>query len=285
MFRTLGVLCMEKCLISVIIPVFNRPVQIKRAVDSVLCQSYKNLECIVINDGSTDSTIDVLKEYGDKIDVITTENRGVSAARNTGVKDSSGKYIAFLDSDDEWKQKKLEKQISHLIEENYRVAQTEEIWIRNGKFLNKTKKHIKPVDDIFIPSLDICMVSPSTVIMEKELFEEYGGFDETLAVCEDYDLWLRMSFKERFGLLNENLVIKYGGHEDQLSNTTALDRYRIMSLLKILSTHKDLSLFHYSEIKKMLDRKLEIYLAGAKKRGNIEGIEWAEKILKSYRTP
>ncbi|HNW82992.1 MAG TPA: glycosyltransferase [bacterium] len=273
---------MEKSLISVIIPVFNRPVQIKKAVDSVLCQSYKNFECIIINDGSTDETLDVLKEYGKKIKIITTENHGVSAARNTGVKNASGKYLAFLDSDDEWKPKKLEKQLFHLIQGNYRVAQTEEIWIRNGKFLNKTKKHIKPVDDIFIPSLDICMVSPSTVIMEKTLFEDYSGFDETLAVCEDYDLWLRMSFKERFGLLNENLVIKYGGHTDQLSNTPALDKYRIMSLIKILSTHRDLSDFHHSEIIKMLNRKLEIYLAGAKKRGNTEGVDWAEKLLQFH---
>lgn len=272
---------MGQDLISVIIPVFNRPVQIKRAIDSVLCQSYKNIECLVTNDGSTDSTMDVLKGYGDKISIITTGNCGVSAARNEGVKNASGKYIAFLDSDDEWKPKKLEKQITHLLKGNYRISQTEEIWIRNGTFLNKTKKHIKPVDDIFIPSLDICMVSPSAVMMEKALFKAYSGFDEALAVCEDYDLWLRMSMNEKFGLLDEPLTIKYGGHKDQLSATVALDRYRIISLSKILTITENLSEFHKTAMQNMLKRKIEIYSNGARKRGNLENVKWAEKIIKS----
>jgi glycosyltransferase involved in cell wall biosynthesis len=266
-------------LISAIIPVFNRPELVKRAIDSVINQSFKHFEIIVIDDGSTDETSIVLKGYGDKIKVITTENKGVSAARNTAVKNTTGKYIAFLDSDDEWKKDKLQKQYYHLIENNYKVTQTEEIWIKDGKFKNKTKKHIKPFDDIFIPSLDICMVSPSAVMMEKALFEAYGGFDETLAVCEDYDLWLRMSLNEKFGLLDEPLTIKYGGHHDQLSKTPALDRYRIISLSKILSTTQDLSEFHKTEMVKMLKQKVEIYANGARKRGNLENASWAEKIM------
>lgn len=266
--------------ISVVIPVFNRPEQIKRAIDSVLKQTFKNFEIIVVDDGSTDETPVVLKSYADMIKVITTENCGVSATRNTGVKNANGKFVAFLDSDDEWKKDKLQKQFDHLVQNNYRVTQTEEIWIRDGKFKNKTKKHIKPVDDIFIPSLDICMVSPSSVMMEKALYEEYGGFDETLAVCEDYDLWLRMSFKERFGLLEEQLVIKYGGHADQLSSVPTLHSYHIISLSKILSTTCNLSEFHKIEMQKMLKKKIEIYANGARKRGNIENALWAEGMLK-----
>ena len=126
------------------------------------------------------------------------------------------------------------------------------------------------------------MVSPSAVMMEKALFEAYGGFDETLAVCEDYDLWLRMSLNEKFGLLDEPLTIKYGGHTDQLSATTALDRYRIISLSKILTTTKDLSGFHKTEMTKMLKRKIEIYANGARKRGNLENALWAERIVEKH---
>jgi len=269
-------------LISAIIPVFNRPVLVKRAINSILSQTYKNFEIIVVDDGSTDETPVVLKGYDGRINSIRTENHGVSAARNTAVHHATGKYIAFLDSDDEWKKDKLQKQFDHLIQYNYKVTQTEEIWIKDGKFKNKTKKHIKPVDDIFIPSLDICMVSPSAVMMEKALFEAYGGFDEALAVCEDYDLWLRMSLNEKFGLLDEPLTIKYGGHPDQLSATTALDRYRIISLSKILSTTCNLSEFHKTEMTKMLKQKVEIYANGARKRGNLENASWAEEIKKKH---
>ncbi|MGI6395227.1 MAG: glycosyltransferase family 2 protein [bacterium] len=272
-------------LISAIIPVFNRPLVVKRAIDSVLKQSFKDFEIVVVDDGSTDETPSVLKSYGSLIKVVTTENRGVSAARNKAVEKSSGKYIALLDSDDEWKKDKLSKQINHLIQNNYRITQTEEIWIRDGKFKNKTKKYIKPVGDIFLPSLDICTVSPSTVMMEKSLYEEYGGFDETMPVCEDYDLWLRMSLKENFGLLNEPLTIKYGGHEDQLSLTVALDKYRIISLAKILSSNSQLTEFQKTELVKALTKKVKIYASGAKKRENFENALWAEEILKKTTFP
>lgn len=273
---------MKSFYVSAVIPVFNRPVQIKRAVDSVLAQTYRNVECIVVDDGSTDETLSVLKEYGDRIKVISTVNRGVSAARNTGVKNATGEYIAFLDSDDEWKPEKIEKQINYMTSQKYKVSQTNETWIRNGKFANQTKKHIKTAGDIFLQSLDGCIVSLSTVVMEKTLFEKYGGFDEELAVCEDYDLWLRMSVNEKFGLIEEPLTIKYGGHSDQLSKTPALDRYRIMSLSKILNSRTDMTDLHHRELKNTLRKKLEIYLAGAKKRNNFEGTGWAEKILQSH---
>lgn len=271
---------MKSFCISAVIPVFNRPVQIKRAVDSALAQIHIQVECIVVDDGSTDETPSVLKEYGDRIKIITTANRGVSSARNTGVENTTGEYIAFLDSDDEWKPDKIEKQIRYMTTQNYKVSQTNETWIRNGKFVNQTKKHLKTEGDIFIQSLEGCIVSLSTVVMEKALFEKYGGFDENLAVCEDYDLWLRMSVNEKFGLVEESLTIKYGGHNDQLSKTPALDRYRIISLFNILNSHTDLTDFHQLELKNTLRKKLEIYLAGAKKRGNLEGISWINDLLK-----
>ena len=273
---------MIKMCISAVIPVFNRPVQIKRAIGSVLAQTFRHVECIVVDDGSTDETPSILREFGNRIKVITTANRGVSAARNTGVENATGEYIAFLDSDDEWRSEKIEKQITYMTSQNYKVSQTDETWIRNGKIANQTKKHIKTAGDIFLQSLDGCIVSLSTVIMEKTLFEKYRGFDENLAVCEDYDLWLRMSINEKFGLIEEPLTVKYGGHSDQLSKTPALDRYRIMSLSNILNSHANMTDFHHSELKKTLQKKLEIYLTGARKRNNLEGIKWAGDILQSH---
>ena len=271
---------MHNILVSVIIPVYNRPEQVKRAINSVLQQSYENFEIIVVDDGSTDKTLEVLSGYGGGISVYRIKNSGVSAARNYGVDKAGGSYIAFLDSDDEWNPKKLQKQIEFMLKGNWKISQTEEIWIRNGSFLNKKKKHKKPEGDIFIPSLVLCTVSPSAVMMKKSLYQQYGGFDETLPVCEDYDLWLRMAVREKFGLLNEKLVVKYGGHEDQLSSTPAMDKYRILSLHRILTLEKDLSKNRKMELIKVLTKKIEVYSKGARKREKFKDAEWAENLLK-----
>jgi len=265
--------------ISVVIPVYNRPVQILRSVQSVLDQKYDNFECIVVDDGSTDETPSVLQSFGKKIRVITTENRGVSAARNIGVEKSFGDFIAFLDSDDEWKPLKLKNQVEHLLANNWQITQTDEIWIRNGKFLNKKMKHTKPEGDIFEKSLELCCVTPSAVLLEKELLQKYGGFDESLPACEDFDLWIRMSINEKFGLLNEKLVVKYGGHIDQLSATPTLDKYRILSLHKIITTTKDLSQYHRTAMIENLKKRAEIYSNGAIKRGKKEESEWVQNLI------
>ena len=267
--------------ISVIIPVYNRPQQVKRAINSVLRQSYSNYEIIVVDDGSTDETPEILAEYEGEISIFRTRNNGVSAARNYGVDKAQGSYVAFLDSDDEWKPKKLHRQIEFMIKENWKISQTDEVWIRNGSFLNKKEKHKKPEGDIFIPSLKLCTVSPSAVMMKKSRYEQYGGFDETLPVCEDYDLWLRMAVREKFGLLNEKLVIKYGGHDDQLSSTPAMDKYRIISLHRILTLEKDLAKNRRMELVKVLTKKIQVYANGARKRGKVQDAEWAENLLKS----
>ena len=272
---------MHDILISVIIPVYNRPEQIKKAVDSVLNQSYKNLEIIVVDDGSTDETPETLSQFKEEISVYRISNSGVSAARNYGVDKAHGSYVAFLDSDDEWKPKKLEKQLAYMLKENWKISQTEEIWIRNGSFLNKKKKHKKPQGDIFIPSLKLCTVSPSAVMMKKDLYEMYGGFDETLPVCEDYDLWLRMAVREKFGLLDEKLVVKHGGHDDQLSSTPAMDKYRILSLHRILTLEKELARARKIELVKVLTKKIEVYSNGARKRGKEKDADWAESLLKN----
>ena len=256
--------------VSVIIPVYNRYESLKRALDSVLKQRAAVNEIIVVNDGSDGDIAAVCREAGEKIQCIDMEeNRGVSAARNRGIEQASHDWIALLDSDDEWLPEKMEDQWRYLEKHpELTILQSEEIWIRHGRRVNPMKKHRKYGGDIFYASLPLCIVSPSAVLFKKDVFQQIGGFDESLAVCEDYDLWLRWSLRHPFGLLESFGIRKFGGHEDQLSRSTAnMDRYRIQSLNKLLGDPL-LNAEKRSAVLEEMRRKLKIYLGGMRKRGH-----------------
>ncbi len=265
--------------VSVIIPTFNRASTIKRAVDSVLTQSFSDFELIVVNDGSTDRTEEVLSGFSSKIKLLKTQNRGVSAARNLGAEVSAGKFIAFLDSDDEWRPTKLEKQLELMNKKRLRICQTEERWIRNGKFVNKPARYKKREGDIFDRCLTHCAVTPSSVLLEKTLLFEYGGFDESFPLCEDYDLWLRMAPDLYFGLVDEELILKYCGLCDQLSATPAMDKFRIKALSNLLKSRKDLPLEKRSALIETLKAKVNIFAGGAEKRGDLEAASQARRLI------
>ena len=199
--------------VSVVIPAFNRWRLLAEAIDSVLAQSYRDFELIVVDDGSTDATASELAKLASRLQFFVTERRGVSAARNLGVSQSRGHYIAFLDSDDLWLNSKLERQTRFMDEHpEFHICQTDEIWIRNGVRVNPRAVHQKPSGDIFSRSLELCLVSPSAAMMTKALFDRTGGFDEAFPVCEDYDLWLRISAQHQVPLIPDRLTIKRGGH-------------------------------------------------------------------------
>ena len=181
--------------VSVIIPTFNRSRRAVRAITSVLFQTYKDFEIIVVDDGSTDGTHESIIPVLPYIKYIAhRKNSGVSAARNTGILASQSPLIAFLDSDDYWLPEKLAVQVDYFKQHPAAVAcQTEEVWIRKGSRINPRKKHQKPSGDIFAPSLKLCLVSPSAVMLRRSLFDEVGLFDACLPACEDYDLWLRIA--------------------------------------------------------------------------------------------
>ena len=266
-------------LVSVIIPSFNRGQVVSEAVESVLAQDYHPLEIIVVDDGSTDNTIEKLMPFKEDIILFTQKNRGVSAARNTGIKLSNGEYTAFLDSDDLWLPEKISCQIDFFKNNpNAVICQTEEIWIRNGKRVNPGKKHKKLSGMIFEPSLNLCLVSPSAVMMKKNLFDIKGYFDEKLLACEDYDLWLRIGSTVPIYLIDKPLIIKRGGHDDQLSAGHSLDKYRIRSLEKLLRGHQ-LNEEQRRAAIKVLNEKCRIYMQGCIKRGKIEEAEYYEKLL------
>lgn len=254
---------------SVIIPVFNRYTLIERAIHSVFSQTYCDYEFIIVNDGSTDGTCELLETYKNKIKVIETKNMGVSAARNVGIRESTGDHIVFLDSDDEWLPSKLEKQREFILKNNYRVHQTDESWIRNGNWHNPMKKHTKKGGDFFKESLSLCLVSPSAVSLDRGIFNDFGLFDEKMRVCEDYDLWLRILSFEEIGFLNEKLVVKHGGHSDQLSSSTwGLDRFRVYSMMKLFVSNKSFSNEKRELVKTEIMKKITILKKGAIKREN-----------------
>jgi glycosyltransferase involved in cell wall biosynthesis len=219
--------------VSVIIPTFDRGWCLREAVDSVLAQEFTDFELIVVDDGSTDGTAELLEVYRPKVRLLRQTNRGVSAARNRGIAAAAGGLIAFLDSDDLWLPQKLATQVDFFrVHPDALIAQTEESWVRNGRRVNPGKRHRKRSGMIFEPSLDLCLVSPSAVMVRRELFDRVGLFDEGLPACEDYDLWLRVSCCIPIHLIDIPLIIKRGGHADQLSRAGGLDQYRIASLLK-----------------------------------------------------
>ena len=275
--------------ISVIIPTYNRAGMLKEAIDSVLAQDYSDFELIVVDDGSTDETPQILNGYGGKIKRICQPNKGVSAARNRGIAAASGEFMAFLDSDDLWLPDKLTIQSEFLRSTpDALICQTEEIWIRNGVRVNPRERHRKVSGMIFERSLALCLVSPSAVMLRRGLFDEFGLFDESLPACEDYDMWLRVSCRCPVYLIETPLIIKRGGHADQLSRQPALDKFRIQAIKKILDSQM-LSVDQYDAGVNMLKQKCALYAAGCRKRGRAEEAQsyrfLAEKYTPKKETP
>jgi glycosyltransferase involved in cell wall biosynthesis len=253
--------------VSVIIPTYNRVDFLKEAVDSVLDQAYPEVEVIVVDDGSTDGTPDLLARYGEAVRIIRQDNAGVSAARNAGIRRATGRLIALLDSDDLWLPGKLAAQTAFFDRHPESViCQTEELWVRRGRRVNPGKRHRKRAGWIFVPSLSLCLVSPSAVMLRRSLLDEVGLFDESLPACEDYDLWLRVARRHPIDLIETPLIVKRGGRPDQLSAAPGLDRYRIQSILKILEG-EDLPADYREAAITVLVEKCRIYANGCFKRG------------------
>ena len=253
--------------ISVVIPTFNRISLVARAIDSVLKQSLNPYEIIVVDDGSDDGTSEMIQNKYKSIKLIQQQSNGVSAARNNGIKHAKGDWIGLLDSDDEWTEKKLENQVDRLIKTpEYDFCHTNEIWIRNGVRVNQRKKHEKYGGYIFDKCLDICRISPSSVLFRKNILDHVGWFDDQLPVCEDYDLWLRITAEYRILFIDDPLIIKYGGHDDQLSHgVEGIEFFRIKSLENLLE-RSELSTDNRILSIQMIIKKYNIYLNGLVKR-------------------
>ena len=261
----------NKYKISVVIPTLNRINTLQRALDSVINQTYKPAEIIVVDNGSSDGTLKFLREQYPKITILTENKIGVSSARNKGIKKSINQWIALLDSDDAWHPRKLEIQTSMLDSalKEYNLIHTDEIWFRNNKHINQMKKHKKQGGYIFERCLSLCCISPSSVLFKKNILDKVGLFDESLPVCEDYDMWLKICSSEEVLFAQDKLTYKYGGHKDQLSKSYwGMDRFRIKSIENIIKNF-DLTYKQKKQAKKELIKKLKIIINGAFKRNNL----------------
>jgi glycosyltransferase involved in cell wall biosynthesis len=250
----------------VIIPTFNRAAFVCEAIASVLAQDYAPLEVIVVDDGSQDDTAAVVRDCGARVTYVPQTHAGVSAARNRGVAVSHGALIAFLDSDDLWLPQKVSAQVRLFHQQpQAHACYTDEIWIRRGVRVNPRQIHAKHSGWMFLHALPRCVISPSSIMLRRPLWERLGGFDESLPACEDYDLWLRLTAIVPVGLLPERLIIKRGGHADQLSRTIpVLDQYRITALEKILTA--SLTVPQQRAVLEHLVQKCRIVAHGAQKR-------------------
>ena len=271
----------NKYKISVVIPTLNRINTLQRALDSVINQTYKPAEIIVVDNGSSDGTLKFLREQYPKITILTENKIGVSSARNKGIKTSINQWIALLDSDDAWHPKKLEIQTSMLDSalKEYNLIHTDEVWFRNNKHINQMKKHKKQGGYIFERCLSLCCISPSSVLFKKNILDKVGLFDESLPVCEDYDVWLKICSSEEVLFAQDKLTYKYGGHKDQLSKSYwGMDRFRIKSIENIIKNF-DLTYKQKKQAKKELIKKLKIIINGAFKRNNLSIVnEFSSKL-------
>lgn len=257
--------------ISVIIPVHNRSRLLARALCSVAQQSYLPREVLVVDDGSRDDPQAVLRLWHKAYPSLplrwfSLPQRGVSHARNVGIRAARGEWIALLDSDDRWLPHKLQLQVTHLQHHpQLQLVHGEEIWIRNRVRVNPRKIHRKSGGDIFFACLARCLISPSAVLFKKSLLAQVGMFAEDLPVCEDYDLWLRITARYEVGYVEQAIAVKYGGHADQLSRQyAALDCYRALALSRLLPR---LSCDRQrAAVLAELQRKIQIVLRGWAKR-------------------
>ncbi len=270
--------------VSVIIPTHNRAPLLVRALESVYAQSLSPAQVVVVDDGSTDNTRELVSAWFPNADYVYQQHHGVSGARNSGIRHARCEWLAFLDSDDEWLPWKLQHQVDALrAQPDYRVCHTNEIWIRNGKRVNPMKKHKKFGGWIFARCLPLCVISPSSVLIHRTVLESVGLFDETLPACEDYELWLRICARYPVLYLSRPLINKYGGHADQLSRKHwGMDRFRVQALERL--THEaNLSFNDLQAALSTLVHKVGIVLAGARKHGNQGLVAEYEDKLARYR--
>ena len=274
----------ENPAISIIIPAFNRVWCLETALQSVLSQTFRNFEVIVVDDGSTDGTPALLRQFPELRVHRWENNRGVSAARNQGIQMAQGEWICFLDSDDRWVENKLQVQVDWMqAHPEYPACYTDEIWIRNGIRVNPKNKHRKFSGDIFQHCLPLCIISPSSILMQSSVLQVIGGFDTDLVACEDYDLWLRLASRYPVGFIPEKLIIKTGGHADQLSQKfRGMDRFRVYAMEKILK-QGILNPQQRAWVLEALIEKCSILHVGYSNRGKYKEAQLYEKSAEQFR--
>lgn len=269
--------------ISAVITTHNRPQLVFRALSSVLAQRRAADEILLVDDGSDDNGAWWRAASFPEVRYHWQERRGISGARNLGIRRARSEWIAFLDDDDEWRPNKLAEQERHLrAHPQARVLHCDETWLRNGVPVTQKKRHHKPSGWIFRHCLPRCCISPSAVLIHRQVFADAGRFDDTLPVCEDYDMWLRLAARYPVHCVRQPLLIKHGGHAGQLSRTHwGMDRFRILALEKCLASGA-LDAADRAAAWGTLARKIDIYLKGARKHGQTRHVAHFTALLQEY---
>ncbi|ASJ08225.1 glycosyl transferase [Thermococcus siculi] len=217
--------------VSVIIPTYNRHTLLKRAIESVLNQTFDDFEVLVIDGARSESTKELVRSLGDgRVRYIPQEGKGIANARNLGVLKARGEFIAFIDDDDRWKEDKLERQLELFRElpGDYGLVYTAftYYYLERDKILGI--KHPKASGDVYRYMLRDNITGTSTIMVRRNCFKRAGIFRESFVTCEDWDMWLRMSKICRFGAIDEPLV-DYSIHSGQFSFAKYLaGRYRMI---------------------------------------------------------
>jgi glycosyltransferase involved in cell wall biosynthesis len=254
----------QAALVSVILPTFNRADVVVRALNSVFDQTYKNLELIVIDDGSTDATSQVLKAYQDKIIYIKQANRGVSAARNAGIKKARGEYIAFIDSDDRWMPAKLDEQIKFFIshEQNKLALVCTDVEIVDTQGIHHDRRRFIPkISDCILSIIDVFKdpyLGLPTVMIKAEYLSNNIVFDEELKSAEDIDLYLRLCVHNNAGYIHKKLVEV---HQSSNSLSASLSSYadNVHVITRFLDANTGLFKEYKNDVNQLMHRLLVDY--------------------------
>jgi glycosyltransferase involved in cell wall biosynthesis len=270
--------------ISVVIPSYNRAHTLQRALQSVFAQGSPVDEVILVDDGSTDDSAALVARQFPQVSLIHQPNGGVSAARNKGIEAAQHEWIALLDSDDCWLPHKIQKVRDAAAKHpEYILYHSDEIWVRRGVRVNPMQKHRKSGGWIFAQCLPLCTISPSAAVIKRSALQSLGQFDESLPACEDYDLWLRLCHRFPVYYIDQPLITKYGGHEDQLSRQyPAMDSFRVRALHRLLDT-TTLRADDFVAARSTLLGKLEILIKGAHKHQNQTLIDEFEPLYRRWQ--
>jgi glycosyltransferase involved in cell wall biosynthesis len=246
---------MQPPLISVIIPTFNYEQFVSAAIDSVLAQTYRDREVIVVDDGSTDSTAKRLAPYGSRIRYIYQSNQGLSAARNAGIRASRGDWIALLDSDDLWHPCKLEIQAAYLARHpEVGMLACEHVTDLNRGWPEIAASTTIPEEIVSLEGLAIkCRFGPSGTLIRRQCFDDVGTFDTSLRSVEDRDMWLRIAARYQIVKLSAPLWYYRLHHTNMSYNAERMESNELRVLRRAFTTLPGLQRRH------MLKRKAHSY--------------------------
>lgn len=229
--------------VSVVIPTYNSAKYVVEAVESVLAQTWQDLEILVIDDGSTDDTEQVMRRYEAPVRYLRQENGGVAVARNRGIQESLGRYVAFLDADDTWLPHKLARQMEALRQQPHHRACYSAFTVVDAELnpigISRSQGEGAALEDLL--TRGNVVATPSTVICERSLFDLAGGFDPALSQCADWDMWVRLAAQTEFLYVDESLVT-YRQHGTNMSRNAPLLEHDSLQVL-----HKGFAMPELSE--------------------------------------